>query len=138
MTHFVKCPSCKNELREKGAGSMTVDVCYGGCGGIWFDRSELERVDARSASTLHTIWRDPNKPVLRTGPRSCPRCPNQVLQREWFSDLKQVEIDRCPTCGGIWLDEGEFSRIHQEIKGAKVAPPGWAAAIAAAAAQIRP
>src|SRR4030095_15969652 len=72
MTHFVKCPSCKNELREKGAGSMTVDVCYGGCGGIWFDRSELERVDARSASTLHTIWSDPNKSVLRTGTPSCP------------------------------------------------------------------
>jgi len=46
---------------------------------------------------------------------------------------------RCPTCGGLWLDEGEFSRIHQEVKGAKVAPPGWAAAMAQAAqaAQVR-
>ena len=117
---------------------MTVDVCYGGCGGIWFDLSELERVDARSAASLHTIWRDPIKPVLRTEPRTCPRCPNQVLQKEWFSDLKKVEIDRCPTCGGIWLDEGEFSRIHQEMKGARLAPPGWAKAIAEAAAAVRP
>jgi hypothetical protein len=30
----MKCPSCKNPLREKGAGGMTLDVCYGGCGGI--------------------------------------------------------------------------------------------------------
>ena len=37
----------------------------------------------------------------------------------------------------IWLDEGEFSRIHQEVKGAKVAPPGWVAAMAQAAAQVR-
>ena len=37
----------------------------------------------------------------------------------------------------IWLDEGEFSRIHQEVKGAKVAPLGWVAAMAQAAAQVR-
>lgn len=35
------------------------------------------------------------------------------------------------------MDEGEFSRIYQETKGAKVAPPGWAAAMAEAAAQVR-
>lgn len=38
-------------------------------------------------------------------------------------------------CDIIWLDEGEFSRIHQEVKGAKVAPPGWVAAMARTAAQ---
>jgi hypothetical protein len=37
----------------------------------------------------------------------------------------------------LWLDEGEFSRIHQEVKGAKVAPPGWVAAMAQAAAQLQ-
>ena len=37
----------------------------------------------------------------------------------------------------LWLDEGEFSRIYQETKGAKVAPPGWAAAMAEAAAELR-
>jgi hypothetical protein len=25
----MKCPACKNPLREKGAGDMTLDVCYG-------------------------------------------------------------------------------------------------------------
>jgi Zn-finger nucleic acid-binding protein len=48
-----------------------------------------------------------------------------------------VEIDYCQGCGGIWLDEGEFSRIQDEIKAARVAPPGWAAAIAKVAAQVR-
>jgi Zn-finger nucleic acid-binding protein len=65
----MKCPACKRPLREKGAGSMTLDICYGGCGGIWFDA-------------------------------------------------------------------GEFSRIYDEIKGAKVAPPSWASAMAAAAAHV--
>ena len=71
-----------------------------------------------------------------TEPRWCPRCPELVLERKWFSDKKQVEIDQCPKCGGIWLDAGEFTRIYDEIKGAKVAPPLWAAAMAEAAALV--
>lgn len=129
----MKCPSCKNPLREKGAGGLTVDVCYGGCGGIWFDKSELEGVSARAATTLHTIWQVPVGKVKPTEPRPCPRCAGQVLERKWFSPAQQVEIDECPHCGGIWLDAGEFSRIYEEIQGAKVAPPGWAVAMAAAA-----
>ena len=129
----MKCPACKNPLREKGAGGMTLDICYGGCGGIWFDAAELERVNARAATTLHTIWNVPVGNVKLTEPRLCPRCPELVLERKWFSDLKMVEIDQCSRCGGIWLDAGEFTRIYDEIKGAKVAPPIWAAAMAEAA-----
>jgi Zn-finger nucleic acid-binding protein len=128
----MKCPACKNALREKGAGGMTLDICYGGCGGIWFDATELERVTARAATTLHTIWQASMASSKASEPRMCPRCPEQVLGRKWFSDLQRVEIDQCPKCGGLWLDAGEFSRIHEEIKGAKVAPPGWAVAIAEA------
>lgn len=132
----MKCPACKNPLREKSAGEMTLDMCYGGCGGIWFDATELERVSARAATTLHSIWNVPTSNVKLTAPRRCPRCPDLILERKWFSDLKGVEIDQCAKCGGIWLDAGEFSRIYEEIKGAKVAPPAWASAMAAAAAAV--
>lgn len=112
---------------------MSLDVCYGGCGGIWFDATELGRVSARAATTLHTIWQVLVSNVKLTKPRMCPRCPNHVLERKWFSDLKRVEIDQCPKCGGVWLDAGEFSRIYEEIQGAKVTSPIWAAAMAEAA-----
>ena len=126
-------PILQESAARKGAGGMTLDVCYGGCGGIWFDASELERVSARAATTLHTIWNVPVSNVKLTEPRWCPRCPELVLERKWFSDLKQVEIDQCPKCGGIWLDAGEFSRIYDEIKGAKVTTPLWGLAMAEAA-----
>jgi uncharacterized protein len=112
---------------------MTLDICYGGCGGIWFDQAELEKVSARAATTLHTVWQVPVGNVKLTEPRLCPRCPEQVLDRKWFSPVQKVEIDECPKCHGIWLDAGEFSRIYDEIQGAKVAPPGWATAMAEAA-----
>lgn len=128
----MKCPACKNPLLEKGAGGMTVDICYGGCGGIWFDANELEKVTPRAASTLHTIWQAPVNPTKLNETRMCPRCPDQPLERKWFSHLEKVEIDQCPACNGIWLDAGEFSRIYDEVHGAKISPPGWATAVAEA------
>ena len=132
----MKCPACKNPLREKSAGGLMLDVCYGGCGGIWFDAQELENVNAKAATTLHSIWQVPVSSVKLSEPRMCPRCPEQVLDRKWFSPAEKVEIDQCPKCYGIWLDAGEFSRIYEEIQGAKVAPPGWAKAMAEAAALV--
>jgi hypothetical protein len=65
-----------------------------------------------------------------------PALPGTGARLQWFSDLKRVEIDQCPKCGGIWLDAGEFNRIYDEIQGAKVAPPGWATAMAEAAGLV--
>src|SRR5947209_18638068 len=115
---------------------MTVDICYGGCGGIWFDANELQRMSARAAASLHTIWQAPIKNTRGTEARYCPRCLEHALERKWFSDQKTVEIDQCSQCGGVWLDAGEFSRVYEEIKGPKFTPPGWARAMAEAAAAV--
>jgi Zn-finger nucleic acid-binding protein len=129
----MKCPACKRQLREKGVGEFTVDMCYGGCGGLWFDATELERVSARAAAVLHTIWQPPNRSESPDAPRMCPRCPEQLLDRKWFSDARTVEIDQCPKCGGIWLDDGEFTRIHEAIRKGEAGAPAWAPAMASAA-----
>ena len=80
----MKCPSCKNPLREKSAGGMTLDVCYGGCGGIWFDAAELERVSASAATTLHTIWQVPVSNVKLTEPRCARAAPTWCLNANGF------------------------------------------------------
>ena len=46
--------------------------------------------------------------------RKCPKCPASVLMRHFSSPSRAVTIDECPTCGGIWLDRGEFERIQSE------------------------
>lgn len=124
----MKCPACKNTLREQVAGDMTVDVCDN-CGGIWFDASELERVSARGDTTLQAFGHVPTGNVKLTETRICPRCDPQILARKWFSELKEVEIDECSICNGIWLDAGEFDRIYDESKRAKVSSPLWLAAL---------
>lgn len=37
----------------------------------------------------------------------CPNCQATLL----ITDKKEVEIDYCPECRGIWLDRGELEKI---------------------------
>ena len=41
----MKCPACENELTDKDVGGVTVDICNGGCGGLWFDNFEFKKFD---------------------------------------------------------------------------------------------
>ena len=113
----MKCPACFNELAEMQVGSVKVDVCEGGCGGIWLDAFELQQVDEEeeeAGARLLAIERDESIVVDLMRKRACPRCPDIKLQRHFFSAKRQVEVDQCPNCGGYWLDAGELAKIRAE------------------------
>src|SRR5579862_9052815 len=113
----MKCQACFNELSQTQVGSVVVDVCKGGCGGIWFDAFELQRVDEEdelAGEPLLHIKRDEGIVVDTSRTRECPRCPQIRLHRHFFSAKRRVEVDQCPNCGGYWLDAGELSQIRAE------------------------
>jgi Zn-finger nucleic acid-binding protein len=115
----MKCPACFNELTEVQVGAVKVDVCYGGCAGIWFDAFELARVDeSHEAAGEHlvNIPRNPKLQVDHNRKRDCPRCAGIKLKRHLFSPRIHVEVDDCPNCGGYWLDAGELKKIREENK----------------------
>jgi len=115
----MKCPACYNELTEVQVGEVKVDVCHGGCAGIWFDAFELSRVDeAHEAAGEHLvdIPRHPTLQVDHDRKRDCPRCAGIKLKRHRFSPKINVEVDHCPNCGGYWLDAGELKKIREENK----------------------
>ncbi|UCF44593.1 MAG: zf-TFIIB domain-containing protein [Planctomycetota bacterium] len=94
---------------------VTVDVCKGGCGGIWFDNFELKKFDEPHESAgeaLLDIERDESLVVDLNRKRNCPKCDDIVMMTHFFSVKKQVAIDECPGCAGIWLDAGELSQIR--------------------------
>ena len=114
----MKCPACFNQLSSTTIGKLTVDVCRGGCGGIWFDAFELQQVDEPGESTgewLIHIERDPKLRVDFARRRACPKCDGVNLKRRHFSAKRRVEIDECPGCGGYWLDAGELEKIRGEM-----------------------
>ena len=99
-----------------------MDVCQGGCGGIWFDAFELQQADDPTEDVgerLLEISRDKRIRVDPTRKRDCPRDGNK-LQRHYFSAKRRVEVDECPNCGGYWLDAGELALIRAERAGTGV------------------
>ena len=113
----MKCPACFNNLTELKVGTLTVDACQNGCGGIWFDAFELQQVDHESESAgepLLRIQRDERVIVDSSRKRECPRCAGIKLYRHFFSAKRRVEVDECPNCGGYWLDAGELAAIRAE------------------------
>jgi uncharacterized protein len=113
----MQCPACFNQLAPFQVGNVTVDVCQDGCGGIWFDAFELQRVDdqteAAGEAMLH-IRKDPKVQVDVARKRSCPKCDGIKLKKHFFSAQRRIEVDECPNCGGYWLDAGELAQIRQE------------------------
>jgi len=113
----MKCPACFNQLKQMQVGTLVVDVCDGGCGGVWFDAFELQRVDEEQEAAgerLLEIRRDERIKVDSSRKRECPRCEGIKLKRHFSSATRNVEVDECPNCGGYWLDAGELAQIRLE------------------------
>ena len=115
----MKCPACGNKLTQMVAGAITVDVCKGGCGGIWFDRFEFQKVDEPHESAgevLLDVERNQKIVVDHSKRRKCPKCADTIMMRHFYSVKKQVEVDECPSCAGYWLDVGELATIRREFR----------------------
>lgn len=111
----MNCPVCQNELQERTVDNITFDICQGHCGGIWFDRYELQKLDEKHEileDHLLDIQHDPDVFVDRTQQYHCPRCQDVVMMRHYYSIKQQVEVDECGGCGGFWLDHDELEKIR--------------------------
>ncbi len=107
----MQCPACDNPLTPMEAGGITVDICKGGCGGLWFDNYEFEKFDEPHETAGEALLNIPKGGAVKNDPasrRPCPKCDGIVMQRHFVSVKRKVEIDECPGCGGIWLDAGEL------------------------------
>lgn len=80
-----KCVRCGERTRQTYQNKPTCDRC----------RDELEVALAK----------------IREVARVCP-ADDTTLKKEI---VHGVIIDRCPTCGGVWLDSGELDRMNQEV-----------------------
>lgn len=113
----MRCPACGRPMREIPVGGIPLDVCDGGCGGIWFDNFELRKI-ARAGGPLPEAlvqinW-DPAVAVDPGKKRGCPRCEGVIMLRHFYGVKREVEIDECPRCAGIWLDRGELEAIQAQ------------------------
>lgn len=111
------CPACEHNMTEMDVQDITVDVCVGGCGGIWFDGRELKKVDEpheEASWGLLEVAYDPSVVVDESERRDCPHCADIVMMRHFSSIKREVEVDECPSCTGFFLDRGELNAIREE------------------------
>jgi Zn-finger nucleic acid-binding protein len=99
---------------EHAFGSARVAVCDNGCDGIWFDWSELPRLDERDqgfGAALRRALGHPEHAVRRPVQLVCPRCGTPMRShKHGYSSL--VDVDECYSCGGFFLDSGELGSLR--------------------------
>jgi membrane associated rhomboid family serine protease len=108
------CPVEGTNLERVVFQGIEVDVCRE-CGGIWFDRGELDDVMREALATPQSVARlDPQAgaPTKPTPHREllCPRCRTS-MKPEIYGKVSGIELDRCPRCQGRWADGGELSAL---------------------------
>jgi len=111
----MRCPACGSILEEIRVSDVTLDICQGGCGGVWFDRFELKKLDEThepAVDLFDKIHGDESIRVDTERRRKCPKCKDLVMMRHYFSIRTEVEVDECPGCAGFWLDHGELRKIR--------------------------
>ena len=114
----MKCPACGHAMTETTVNEIKVDVCEGGCGGLWFDWFELNNVDEQHEAAgegLLSVARDPGIVVDHESKRDCPTCDGITMMRHFTSVKRDVEVDECGKCGGVFLDYGELQGLRSEF-----------------------
>jgi Zn-finger nucleic acid-binding protein len=80
------------------------------CQGHFFDQGEMFATLGKHADPSY--WDRPETGgVSLPGGVPCPRCTAETLLQDVAFGGERVEIDRCGSCGGIFLDGGEATKI---------------------------
>lgn len=100
---MMQCSSCDRPLRAVVHREVHVDVCD--CGGMWFDRGELDTWMRRERIP------PPLAPVVGVkgaATSSCPRCATKTLERR---TIEGASGGRCSRCTGVWLSAAAIAKF---------------------------
>lgn len=110
------CPRTGTPLKEIEIAGVRLDLSEA-CGGVWFDNFELSKFDEAHESAgeelLSLMEEHLSKDIDFQKRLHCPRHPDMIMMRRYFSPRREIEIDECPKCAGIWLDAGELAKIRR-------------------------
>ncbi|MDD5116643.1 MAG: rhomboid family intramembrane serine protease [Candidatus Omnitrophica bacterium] len=120
----MNCPVCNSPLKNIQYEGQSVDLCVN-CEGIWLDEGELQQIVRNLLSgnkvdyqSVEEAYR--NKPITysrqKMPVRICPKCNVRMSVFNYYAD-SNVFLDRCASCGGIWLDKSEIMWVAKYMKG---------------------
>jgi len=112
------CPVCILQMDKLKLFEVEIDTCRF-CGGLWLDGNELSAFIQKGKipkRLLTTYCLDDRKKMVKEGERKCPNCRKslQIVRH------RDVDVEYCNGCRGIWFDRGELLKIvksyYDEIK----------------------
>ncbi len=109
----LKCPKCDCAMEKVEHESIVVDRCEG-CGGLWFDNLEHERLKLLEGSeSIDTGDPAVGKRYNKVDRIDCPVCHTRMVR---MVDAKQRHIwyESCSVCSGVFFDAGEFADYRKE------------------------
>lgn len=114
------CPACKKKMTKifMEEQNIYIDVCLDGCGGIYFDNREFYKFDEKIENIDELKEQYKNKtfqPIDENELRICPVCGARMV-KHYANSKNKIEMDECYTCGGVFLDYSELSRIRESDK----------------------
>ena len=106
------CPKCKAEMLHIRYGDIDFEECQS-CKGLFLDFHEtqsdpLAKIRVHSAKPMDPkLAEDLDRMVI-----NCLKC-NVKMEKKKDAD-KGYTLDVCPSCHGVWFDQGEFVK-HRGI-----------------------
>jgi hypothetical protein len=70
----------------------------------YFARLELERKKKIEEAKLKRIAEEEKRKLKELHYMHCPKCGMELSE----IDYKGINVDKCFSCGGVWLDAGEI------------------------------
>jgi len=116
----MKCPRCGDGLKTIMYEGVEIETCPG-CGGEWLDKNELAPIVQTVEETFPEEMRSSldaiNKNIFTIdesleNQMMCPKCEGVELNRFNYASSTGVVLDKCPECGGIWLDKDEIEQVQ--------------------------
>ncbi len=112
------CPACRSDMDEVDFMGVRLDVCPE-CAGIWFDDGELRLLSKSSPDAMEKLEEmySPEFEVVLPAPvhKQCPRGHGVMETFRYLYD-SPVEIDSCPECGGVFVEEKELAGMAIAIE----------------------
>ncbi|MDH4184401.1 MAG: zf-TFIIB domain-containing protein [Nitrospinota bacterium] len=76
----------------------------------YFARQEFERRKKLEEEKRAKMAEEEHRKHKELHYMRCPKCGMQLVEIEY----KDIKVDKCTGCGGIWLDPGELEMIASE------------------------
>lgn len=79
----------------------------------YFARQEFERRQQTEAENRAKLEAEEKDRLKELHHMCCPKCGMKLIEINY----QGVEVDKCSSCEGIWLDAGELEQVSRFEKG---------------------